>query len=409
MPCKPQRARRLLKEGKAKVIRLTPFTIQLTIATGEAVQPGIIGVDSGYNHMAISVITNNQEVLNIEVLLRKDMVNLNSERRQYRRGRRYRKTWYRQPRFSNRKKEKDWLAPSVQHKKDSHIKIIELVTKLVPINQIIIEVAAFDIQKIKNPDIQGKGYQKGSQLGFWNVREYVLRRDNHRCQQCKGKSKDKILQVHHIESRKTGGDCPDNLITLCSTCHNKIHNHNLQLQVKKSASFRAETFMSMVRWKIIRDLRELGYNIKHTYGYITKTNRIKLGLEKSHCNDAFIIAGGRKEKRSKMFLIKQVRKQNRKLFKGIRSHIRNTAPRYVKDFKRFDKVKFNGEECFIFGRRSSGYFDLRKLDGQVIHRSAKVKKLKLIQSFNTLLWESMRNKASIPPPNKFRGILERNL
>lgn len=70
---------------------------------------------------------------------------------------------------------------------------------------------------------EGTDYQQGAQLGFWNVREYVLFRGDHTCQCCKGKSHDKILNVHHIESRKTGGDSPDNLITLCEYCHKQYH------------------------------------------------------------------------------------------------------------------------------------------------------------------------------------------
>ena len=406
MPCKPQTARKLLKEKKAVVVRLMPFTIQLTIATGETVQSGVVGIDSGYNHMAASVIIGNKEVFSSEILLRKDMVDLNSDRRQYRRNRRYRKTWYRKPRFLNRKKDKGWLAPSIQHKKETHIKIIELIKKLAPIKKVIFETASFDIQKINNPEIERKKYQEGVQKDFWNVREYVLHRDQHRCQQCKGKSKEKVLQVHHINSRKTGGDRPDNLVTLCSACHANLHANNLKLKTKKLNGFRAETFMSMIRWKLLEDLKVLGNNVVPTYGYITKSKRIELELEKSHCNDAFVIAGGTTEERSaKAYLIKQVRKQNRKLFKGIRSHIRNTAPRFIQTFQRFDKVKFKGKQCFIFGRRSSGYFDLRKLDGLVIHRSAKAKKLKLVQSFNTLLWEPIGNKASLPPPIKIRGLI----
>ena len=160
MPCKPQTARKLLKEKKAVVVRLMPFTIQLTIATGETVQSGVVGIDSGYNHMAASVIIGNKEVFSSEILLRKDMVDLNSDRRQYRRNRRYRKTWYRKPRFLNRKKDKGWLAPSIQHKKETHIKIIELIKKLAPIKKVIFETASFDIQKINNPEIERKKYQE---------------------------------------------------------------------------------------------------------------------------------------------------------------------------------------------------------------------------------------------------------
>ncbi len=265
---------------------------------------------------------------------------------------------------------------------------------MLPIDRIIIEVAAFDIQKIKDPNVRGKGYQQGEQLGFWNVREYVLHRDGHICRNCRGKSKDPVLNVHHIDSRQTGGDRPDNLITICETCHKKHHKGTLKLKVKASSGFKAETFMTRVRWILINRLRESESNVVHTYGYITKNNRIKLRIPKSHANDAFVIAGGNGQSRSPEYSIKQVRKCNRKLFKGIRSHIKNTAPRFIKGFQRFDKVRWKGLECFIFGRRSTGYFDLRKLDGTKIHASAKAKDCILLESAKTFLTEK---KAAIPP------------
>ncbi|MBF0201070.1 MAG: hypothetical protein HQK66_07115 [Desulfamplus sp.] len=108
---------------------------------------------------------------------------------------------------------------------------------------------------------------------------------------------------------------------------------------------------------------------------------------RSHINDAFVIAGGTTQTRTTPYLQKQVRKQNRKLFKGIRSHLKNTARRLIKGFQRYDKVLYQGAECFVFGRRSTGYFDLRKLDGTKIHASAKAKELKLLESAKTLLFE----------------------
>lgn len=155
MPCSPQRARTLLREEKAVVKTRTPFTIQLTMATGEATQPVMLGIDSGYANIGLSAVTDKQEVFSSEVALRTDIVKLNSERRQYRRARRHRNTWYRKPRFLNRKKPEGWLAPSIQHKLDSHIKFINQVKVILPVTHIIIEVAAFDIQKIKNPGISG--------------------------------------------------------------------------------------------------------------------------------------------------------------------------------------------------------------------------------------------------------------
>jgi len=396
MPCSCRKAKMLLKQKKAKVVSRNPFVIQLFFFQGGAAQKIVLGVDSGYNHIGLSAITNNKEVYAGEVILRNDIVNLNAERRQYRRSRRSRKTWYRKPRFLNRKKAEKWLAPSIQHKLDSHIKVIEKLKKIMPISKIIIEVASFDIQKIKNPEITGVGYQQGEKLGFWNIREYVLHRDHHKCQNCKGKSKDNVLHVHHIESRKTGGDRPDNLITLCETCHQKFHKNQLKISCKKLIGFRAETFMSTIRWRLISRLKN-NSNVSHTYGYITKSIRVKYNLDKSHVTDAFIIAGGTKEKRYFGYnFIKQVRRCNRKLFKGIRSHIKNTSSRFIKGFQRFDKVLYNKTECFIFGRRETGYFDLRRLNGEKMHSSAKAKDLILLESFKTFLTERRIGVSSCP-------------
>jgi len=388
MPCSPGKARLLLKESKARVVQRTPFTIQLTVATGETKQPVTLGVDSGYSHIGLSAVTDKQELYSAKVSLRDDMVKLNSERREYRRFRRYRKTWYRKPRFLNREKPEGWLAPSIQNKFDTHIKLINKAKEILPISQINIEVAAFDIQKIKNPQISNTGYQNGEQKSFWNTREYVLYRDGHTCQHCKGKSKDPVLEVHHIISRQTGGDRPDNLITLCKTCHEKVSKGELKLKVAPSKGFKAETFMSIVRWMLVNKLREQGNVVFHTYGYITKQNRIELELPKSHTNDAFLIAGGTAQKgRAVEYLIQQVRKCNRKLFKGDRSHIKNTADRFICDFQRFDKVLWKGIDCFVFGRRKTGYFDIRKLDGTKIHASAKAEDLQLLERAKTLLME----------------------
>jgi hypothetical protein len=388
MPCSPRTARLLLKKNKAEVVKQTPFTIRWTVPTRSYTQPVTLGVDSGYVHVGLSAVSERKELYAADVALRNDIVKLNSERRMYRRSRRNRKTWHRQPRFLNRKKPEGWLAPSIQHKLDSHLKLIGKIKELLPVSRIVIEVAAFDIQKIKNPEIAGVDYQNGEQKGFWNVREYVLYRDGHTCQHCKGKSKDPVLNVHHLESRQTGGDRPENLITLCETCHDKVSLGKLVLKVRPSKGFKAETFMTMVRWKLVDTLRETGDTVNHTYGYLTKSVRIALGVEKSHVNDAFIIAGGANQERlSSILSVRQVRKCNRKLFKGARSHIRNTAPRFVHGFQRFDKVVWNGIEAFIFGRRSTGYFDLRKLDGTRISASAKAATLNLVERASTLLTE----------------------
>lgn len=393
MPTTPRKARKLLEQGKAKVINREPFTIQLLVATGETKQDITLGVDAGSRYIGLSATTEKQELFSAEVELRNDIVDLLATRRQNRRSRRSRLR-YRKPRFLNRvsSKNKGWLAPSIEHKINTHLRVINDVHKILPITKIIVEVASFDIQKIKNPAIEGAEYQQGDQLGFWNTREYVLHRDGHKCQHCLGRSKDVVLEVHHIESRKVGGDAPNNLITLCNTCHEAYHDGQINLKAKRGQSFKDATFMGIMRWTFYNKLKDLYPNIKMTYGYITKNTRITNKLPKSHRTDALCITGNPTVKRlDNWYYIKKVRKHNRQIhkaniLKGGKKKL-NQAPYLVKGFRLFDKVMYDNQECFIFGRRSSGYFDLRKLDGTVVHRSANCKYLKLLQPRSGFLIE----------------------
>ena len=412
MPCSPAKARLLLKEKKAIVKRRSPFTIQLTIATGETKQPVTLGVDAGYKHIGLSATTEKAELIACEVELRQDITDLLSARLALRRSRRNRKTRYRVPRFNNRvaSKHKGWLAPSVENRIAAHLSRVQAVLRLLPVTAITVETAAFDIQKIKHPDVEGLEYQQGEQTGFWNVREYVLFRDGHVCQHCRGKSKDPVLNVHHIESRRTGGDAPNNLITLCETCHKALHRGEIKIKVKRGKSFKAETFMGIMRWTFFERLKASYPEIKvrNTYGYLTKHRRITYGIEKTHCADAYCIAGNLAAKRlSGYFFQKQTRKHNRQIHKlsilkgGLRK--KNQAPYEVKGFRLFDKVKAFGEEGFIFGRRASGCFDVRRLDGTRISAGISHKKLSLVEKRKTYLTE-YRKEAALPPAAEAAGF-----
>lgn len=397
MPCSPRKARVLLKEGKARVIEREPFTIQLLYGSSGYKQKVNLGVDAGSKHIGLSATTKKKELFSAEVKLRTDIVDLLSTRLQYRRSRRNRTTRYRKARFLNRvhSKHKGWLAPSIENKIYCHIKIIEKIHKILPIYKIIVETASFDIQKIKNPSIQGKEYQEGEQLEFWNVREYVLFRDDHNCQCCKGKSKDVRLNVHHIESRKTGGNAPNNLITLCETCHNGYHNGTVKLPktIKRGMSFKDATFMGIMRWSFYNRLKEIYPNVAMTYGYITKNTRIKAGLSKEHYVDARCISGNALvEPLNCYYYYQKVRRNNRqihkaKILKGGRRK-NNQAPFIVKGFRLFDRVKYNKKLYYIFGRRSSGAFDIRTLDGEKVNKgSINCKYLQLINFRKTWLIE----------------------
>ena len=391
------KVRILLKNKKAKVIKRCPFTIQLAYDSTNYTQDITLGVDSGSKHIGLSATTKNKVLFESDVELRNDIVNLLSTRRQNRRTRRNRKTRYRKPRFNNRRRKEGWLAPSVQNKVDSHLTVIRKVHEILPVTKIIVEVASFDIQKIKNPMISGTEYQQGEQLDFWNVREYVLFRDGHICQCCKGKSKDKILNVHHIESRKTGGNAPNNLITLCETCHTGYHKGIVKLPktIHRGISFKDATFMGIMRWAFYNKLKEIYPNVNLTYGYITKNTRIKNSLPKEHYTDARCISGNSKAISSgTVYYQKKVRCHNRQIHKntilkgGIRK--RNQAPYDVMGFRLFDKVKWKGQNCFIFGRRSTGRMDLRLLNGTKINASVGYKNLKIIEMRKNYLTEQRK-------------------
>lgn len=388
------KVRRILKSSRAKVVNRCPFTIQLLYETERNVQPVTLGVDAGSKTIGLSATTEDKVLYEAEVELRNDIVELLSSRREFRTSRRNRKTRHRQPRFDNRGRGEDWLAPSVRQKIDSHLTVVANVHKILPISSIIAEVASFDIQKIKNPDIAGADYQHGQQLGFWNVREYVLWRDGHKCQCCKGKSHDKILNVHHIESRKTGGDAPNNLITLCEYCHKQYHLGNIKLPrtIKRGMSFKDATFMGIMRWAFYNKLKEQYPNVHFTYGYITKNTRILNNLPKAHYIDARCISGHPTAVPSEeVFYQKKVRCHNRQIHKlkilkgGIRK--RNQAEYKVFGYRLFDKVRFNKQECFIFGRRASGGFDIRKLDGTSINAGVNYKKLKYLETRKNYITE----------------------
>ena len=133
MPTTPARARKMLRDGKATVVQRTPFTIRLTVQTKEYTQPVTLGIDAGSKTIGVSAGTEKEELYSSEITLRDDIVKLLSEKRQYRRTRRNRLR-YRKPQFLNRKKDNGWLAPSIQHKIDSHLKIVESIHKILPVS-----------------------------------------------------------------------------------------------------------------------------------------------------------------------------------------------------------------------------------------------------------------------------------
>ena len=392
------KVRRMLRNERAIVVNLFPFVIKLTYVATTYTQDITLGVDAGSVHVGLSATSKKEELYAAEIDLRsKEIKKLRDKKREARRTRRAHLR-YRQPRFNNKtaSKKEGWLAPSIQHRIDSHVRLVEDVMKILPITEIIVEIGLFDTQKISNPEISGEEYQNGQMTGFDNVKAFVKFRDKHRCQQC---GKEEHLEVHHIQHREDGGsDRPDNLVCLCHECHYKHHNNGLvlknfrNLNKKNAITLRDCAAMNLIKDRILSELRKRFQDIpvRKTYGFITSKNRKKYNVEKTHANDAFVIAKNFNTKPlDDMFNEIQVRRHNRKIYKDniLKGNIRklNQAPHLVFGFALNDRIRFNGIECFVHGRRSSGYFVLKDIDGNTIHNSASVKKIKLISHENSII------------------------
>jgi len=207
MPTKPSRAKKLLKQEKAKCIKRTPFTIKLIYETTTYTQELILGIDTGSSNIGSAVVDVKNEVVYLsQIEIRNDITGKMKQRSKYRRSRRNRKTRYRIARWLNRKNsiKKYRFSPTMTSKINSHLKEIKFVSSILPIAKIILETATFDAHALKNPYVLKNKwlYQKGINYGFGNTKAYVLTRDNYICQNCKGKSKDSKLEVHHIISEK---------------------------------------------------------------------------------------------------------------------------------------------------------------------------------------------------------------
>jgi len=385
MPCSARKARVLLREGKAKVVKRTPFTIKLLYGSSGYKQEVIAGMDTGSEVIGIACASNGKVLYKSETYIRQDVSSKMEQRKMYRRNRRGRKTRYRQPRFLNRANSfrKDRLAPSLLSKLNSHLREKKFIESILPISKWILELASFDIHKISNPDI--KNYQKGQQKDFYNVKAFVLDRDQYKCQKCE--SKKGKLHVHHIIFKSNKGtDSPENLITLCEGCHKDLHEGKFVLKGTKSKTKHA-TEMGIIKSQLKKKFGEF----EETFGYETKFKREQiLHLTKTHYNDAIAICcndGEILEDNNYYFIKKNTAKGDYQQTKGIRSE-RKIPTGKLFGFKKFDKVLTRNGIGFIKGKRSSGAFEVSDIFGNRIGKTHNAKKyLKRISARKNYMME----------------------
>ena len=396
-----------LKHGEAKVVRREPFTVMLLRDSTQYLQAVTLGVDVGSKHIGLCASTEKKELYSAQVELRDDVSELLTARREFRRGRRGRKhNWYRPARWQNRANEKGNAAmpPSIKHKADSHIRAMRFVFKILPIQKVVLEIGKFDTQKLKYPEIQGEQYQQGELAGWENLKAYAKYRDGYKCRVCgKSKHKDGVrLEVHHIRRKSDGGtDTPDNVVTLCDDCHKAHHQGERKLKFRRPPEHKGEAHMNAMRNRLMRECYTLGIVIRFTYGYKTAMARREHGIEKSHSDDAFCIAGnfGAKRNDYNRYLHKFVRRHNRQLHKTtiLKGGYRKAAqcPREVFGYRLNDVVCYKRKPWFVHGRRMRGSFVLTNLEktekAEVSHR-----KIRLVNRTGTILTERRMRNSSQP-------------
>jgi hypothetical protein len=377
MPCSPRTARLLLRDGCAKVIKRDPFTIKLLIGVPGYTQDLTLGIDPGSKFIGSAVRDDQNKVYYLsEVHQRKDVKSNMDQRRMYRRTRRGRKTRYRKPRFLNRKNsiKNNRYPPTLRNKFDTIVKEIAFVYSILPISKTFIEMAKFDIHALSNPLVKKYLwlYQKGVQYGYYNVKAYVLARDKYTCQTCHGKRKDPHLHCHHIIFGSRGGsDLPSNLIVLCETCHDLLHNNQLSLTKKQLSTVKKNlshaTQMNILCSMIRKKFDPTGFS--ETTGYIAKAIREHFDFPKEHYWDAFFgsfESGNQPELLIDRVLVKVcVAKGEYQRTKGARSE-KKMPKRKIQGFCRYDKVLYQNTVCFIKGKMSSGYAKLSDIFGNEI-------------------------------------------
>jgi 5-methylcytosine-specific restriction endonuclease McrA len=446
---RPGRVRRLLKEGRARILCYEPFTIQLLYETTEYVPvEATVGVDPGATVTSAAAEHHrpDSDACEIayakEILMRTDVSAQVGRRAAARRSRRNRKTRHRKPRFHNRPKSRcsicgknrtpklwkkvkrkngnscKWVStgrasvcrkclherkgekgehdaeivlnPTLRNRTETVVREVEKLLKVMPVRKVRVEMAAFDTQKMANPEIQGAEYQHGTLFGY-EVKEYLLLRYGRRCVYCKGRSGDPVLEVDHVIPKRRGGsDRVSNLVIACRTCNldkgsRTAGEYGFPEVEKEAARFRAFRHSALAqsyKWALWRELSELcrryGAELEATFGYRTKARRLELGLPKAQVVDAMVIAArGRGFSLPAEYLVERRLKARLPFHrfsnenKKGRTCVRTPADRDVFGFRLWDRVSFAGESGeravgYITGLRERGQFEVSDLEGRVL-------------------------------------------
>lgn len=296
-PVHPATARKLLSQKQAAVFRRYPFTIILKTISTEVVEPIQIKLDPGSKITGIVLVQDNRVIFGAELTHRGFIIKASLESRKLlRRGRRARHTRYRQTRFLNRTRPKGWLAPSLLHRVLTINTWVKRLCKFAPIAEIFQELVRFDLQQLENPEISGIEYQQGALLGY-EIREYLLNKWDRKCAYCGVENIP--LQVEHIKPKVKGGtNRISNLCIACEKCNIKKGVQDIEkflakkpellkkIQCQAKRPLKDAAAVNSTRWALLNVLKETGLPVFTGSGGLTKFNRTRLQLPKTHWIDA---------------------------------------------------------------------------------------------------------------------------
>jgi 5-methylcytosine-specific restriction endonuclease McrA len=299
-PVHAGRARILLTEGKAAVFKRYPFTIILKAAIEKPqVHQLRIKIDPGSQTTGIALVDDarGEVVFAVELVHRGEAIkHALDQRRAVRRGRRQRKTRYRKPRFTNRRRKDGWIAPSLESRVANILTWVKRLRRICPIGALSLELVKFDLQQMDNPEISGLQYQQGTLFGY-EIKQYLLEKWERACSYCA--SQDVPLQVEHIQAKANGGtDRVSNLCMACDSCNKAKGTQDIRvflagkpdllarILAQARAPLKDAAAVNTTRWALYERLKQEGLPIECGSGGLTKFNRTQRGLPKAHWIDA---------------------------------------------------------------------------------------------------------------------------
>lgn len=294
----------LIRKQRVTLISKYPMTIQLNKEIkDDDIDKSIFvcGIDDGSKHVGLAIVqkckTGNKVVFKGQIEQRQDVKHLIEVRKGYRKYHRYHKR-YRQARFNNRSssKRKNRITPSIKQKRQAVVRVINQLNKWINIQEFWLEDVMIDIHAMTDGyKLYKWQYQKSNRLDE-NIRKAVILRDSCKCMEC-NRTNTK-LEVHHIKAKRYGGaNIISNLITLCSSCHDKTEGKEKEFEERyfkmiKGKNVRLDYAQHVMQGKtyLRNELSSLGI-LNLTNGGDTANKRIDWNIEKSHMNDAICITG----------------------------------------------------------------------------------------------------------------------